>query len=369
MARDEMSRIRLKFVHSFVDRHGRARFYVRRKGHRKVPLPGLPGSFEFMAAYAAATAVATPSIEVGAKKRSHPGSLSSAVAAYYTSHAFTALAPSTQGKQRGVLERFREAHGDKPMRLLPRKFIIQMLAPMKPFEATNTLKAIRKLCQFCLDHEMIDADPTLGIKIKVPRSDGHQTWSEAEIAQYEAAHPLGTKARLALSLGLYTAQRRGDVIRMGPQHVRDGALTVRQGKTGTGLLIPVLDKLQAAIDAAPTKHLTFLTTKTGRAYAACDFSIQFRAWCDEAGLPAHCVFHGLRKAALTRLAGDGCSVHEIAAISGHKSLREVQRYTQAVDQMQLARAAMAKKNKREQEGGQPDAPPVANLSKINEMER
>ena len=34
--------------------------------------------------------------------------------------------------------------------------------------------------------------------------------------------------------------------------------------------------------------------------------------------------------------------HEIAAITGHAGLSEVQRYTKAVDQVRLARAAMGK---------------------------
>ena len=107
------------------------------------------------------------------------------------------------------------------------------------------------------------------------------------------------------------------------------------------LAIPVLPELAAIIDATPIGHLTLLTTKTGKSYEANDFSQQFRAWCDAAGLPPHCVFHGLRKAALTRLADAGKSVHQIAAVSGHKTLKEVERYTRTADQRRLAREAMA----------------------------
>jgi len=46
----------------------------------------------------------------------------------------------------------------------------------------------------------------------------------------------------------------------------------------------------------------------------------------------NCSAHGLRKAAARRLAEAGCTEHEIAAITGHASLREVQRYTKAADQ-------------------------------------
>ena len=55
-----------------------------------------------------------------------------------------------------------------------------------------------------------------------------------------------------------------------------------------------------------------------------------------------CTIHGLRKAACRRLAEAGCTVHEIAAISGHATLKEVERYTKAADQARLAQAAMAR---------------------------
>src|SRR5262249_34392397 len=140
-----------------------------------------------------------------------------------------------------------------------------------------------------------------------------------EVLQFETFHPVGSKARLALALGLYTAQRRGDVIRMGRQHIKDGALSITQEKTGARLLIPIHPELQQILDATPTGHLTLLTTKSGKSYSAGDFSEQFRAWCDAAGLPLACNSHGLRKTAARRLAEAGCSAHEISAITGHAS--------------------------------------------------
>jgi hypothetical protein len=40
-----------KYCNGFIDRHGKVRWYFRRAGFKKVPLPGLPWSPEFMAAY------------------------------------------------------------------------------------------------------------------------------------------------------------------------------------------------------------------------------------------------------------------------------------------------------------------------------
>jgi integrase len=336
---EAVTRIRLKYVQAWVDREGRVHRYFRRPGFPRVRLPGLPGSAEFMNAYQEALGSAPEPVGV---KRNKPGSLSAAIAGYYGSQAFRSLTGGTPRMRRAILERFRDEHGDKPIALLPKKFIIAMLDRMEPFAARNWLKAIRHLMRFCVQHGMVREDPTAGIKLKAVKSDGLHTWSDDEIAQFEAHHPIASKARLALALGLYTAQRRGDVIRIGRQHIRDGVLTVRQEKTGMALAIPVHPHLQTIIDATPIGHLTLLTTKSGRSYGANDFSEQFRAWCDAACLPKLCTFHGLRKAALTRLADAGCTVHEIAAISGHASLKMIERYTKAADQKRLAVSAMTR---------------------------
>src|SRR5262249_17458607 len=115
---------------------------------------------------------------------------------------------------------------------------------------------------------------------------------------------------------------------------------IRQQKTGAVLAIPVHPDLAAIIAATGHGHLTLLTTKRGGSYDANVFSAEFRKWCRAAGLPQHCTFHGLRKASLTRLADAGCTAHEIAAISGHRTLAEVERYTRKADQQRLARSAM-----------------------------
>jgi len=206
-------------------------------------------------------------------------------------------------------------------------------------------------------------DPTVGIKpAKSVASGGYHSWSEEEIAQYEAKHPIGTRARLAMGLLLYTAQRRGDIVRMGPQHVRDGMITVRAQKTsrttGKVLRIPVHRTLAELLVAAPTKHLTFLITRAGAPFSAAGFGNKMREWCDEAGLP-QCTAHGLRKAECRRLAEAGCSEHEIAAISGHESLSEIRTYTRAAEQARLARAAMQTVTR-----AFPDAKPQRRLSNL-----
>jgi integrase len=313
-------------------------YYFRRPGFPRTRLPGPPLSPAFMAAYQAA--MASP-LALGAS-RSKAGSVAAATAAYIVSPEFSALAPGTRNARRAILQRFRNDHGELPIGQMPPKFIALMISKLKPHAARNYFKAVRALCQFCVANEMITSDPTQNLKLPKVKSDGHHTWTPDEIAAFEAHHLIGTKARLAFALGLYTADRRGDVIRIGRQHIRDGVLTMRQEKTGALLVVPVHPDLQTIIDATPIGHLTLLTTKDGKAYGATGFSKQFRAWCDAAELPKRCVFHGLRKTLLTRLADAGCTAHEIAAISGHKSLREIERYTRQADQRRLARAALGR---------------------------
>jgi integrase len=309
-----MTKIDLRYIQEFRDRHGKMRRYFRRPGSARVPLRGHPGSADFMEAYQAALAGhEVPRRDIGAG-RSAPGSVSAAIAAYYLDSSFQhGLAPATQKMRRAILERFRAEHGDKRIALLERPHIAKMLGAKRPYAARNWLKTIRGLMQFTILIGLRQRDPTEGIRpAKAPTTDGFHSWSEEEIARYETRHPIGTQARLAMALILYTAQRRSDIVRMGPQHFRNGMIIVRAQKTsrstGKVLQIPIHPELALLLAATPAEHLTYLTTKTGAPFTAAGFGNKFREWCDEAGL-AHCSAHGLRKAQCRRLAEAGCSEH------------------------------------------------------------
>jgi integrase len=333
-----VSRIRLPYIKAWVDKKtGKSYWRFRRRGYKEVALPGLPGSDEFMEAYRAAGQTRA---EIGTK-RTRAGSVNAAIVGYYQSLAFRALAPGTQRQRRRILEKFRAELGDRPIAGMPPKFIALTLNRLKPQAARNWLKAIRHLMQYAVSVELVPVDPTRDIKL--PRVSGteHRPWADTEIAAYEAAHPVGSKARLAFALGYYTAQRRSDVVRMGRQHINGGFIQIKQDKTKTMLDIPLHPRLRTIIDAAAGDML-FLTTKTGKPYNANDFSVQFRQWCNEGGLPRDCHFHGLRYSAAKTLAEVGCTPHQIAAITGHRTIAMVQKYSRAAEQRRLATEAMAK---------------------------
>lgn len=340
-------KIKLEHVHSFINRHGKQRYYYRRPGRPKIRLPDDPASAAFLEAYHAARAahVILPPQQLG-KKRSPEGTVAGAIAAYYQHNSFRdGLAPSTQAMRRAILERLRSEHGDKPLVLLERRHIAVMLGKMKPYAAHNWLKTLRGLMAFAVEVELLRDDPTTGIKrAQTKASTGFHSWTEGEILQYEAHHPVGSRGRLALALLLYTAQRRSDIVRLGPQHVRDGTITLRPQKTlrtsAKTLELPLHPALAEVIAATPTGHLSFLVTTPGAPFTAAGFGGWFRERCNEAGLP-HCTAHGLRKAQCRRLAEAGCSEHQIAAVTGHENLAEIRRYTHAAAQKKLAFAAYA----------------------------
>jgi integrase len=327
----------LPFVHAYRDRHGHTRHYFRRRGFRKIPLPGALGSEEFMAAYSAALAN-TDRVPVGAG-RTKVGSLDAAIKGYLASGAFMNLAPSSQRVRRDVLEGLAGEHGQLPVAGIARRHIVKLLDAKagKPGAAINLLSALRVVLRYSVEVGLRADDPTIGVRGPKLREGGFYPWTEDDIARFEAHHPIGTKARLALALLLYTAQRRSDVIRFGRQHVRDGCVHLRQAKTGKALAIPIHPELQAVIDAARGDNLTFLVSEAGGPFSSDGFYAWFRRCCRQAGVTAAATPHGLRKAACRRLAEAGCSAAVIASISGHKSLREVQRYIDSADQAKLAR--------------------------------
>src|SRR5215472_15564142 len=271
-----------KYVQAWVDAEGRPHCYFRRRGFPRVPLKGLPWSPSFMAEYEKAMSGARTAIGAGRVK---PGSVAAVVAEYFDSQQFfTSKKPGTQRMRRGILERFRAAYGERPMVSLPADWIEALLDTKPPHAARSWRATLRSLCQFGVKRRYLRTDPTANIKLRAVKSDGFHCWTDAEIAQFERYHPIGTKPRLAFALLLYTMQRRSDVVRMGRQHLSDclderlraqgvrHMLSIRQQKTGKPLVLPVRPNLQAVIDATPSEHLTFLVTATGKPYGGNHFS-------------------------------------------------------------------------------------------------
>jgi integrase len=302
-------------------------------------LPGLPWSPGFMAAYEAACK--NDKTEIGAS-RTLPGTVSAALVAYYQHPAFTdALAKVTQQNRRAILENFRREHGDKRISLMHMQALQATINRKTPASQRNFKRAMRGFLDFCMAHYLIKVDPMAGIKLSKMKVRGHHTWTDEEITQYRACHAPGTRARLALELLLQTGHARADVVRMGPQHVRSGTLSMRRQKTNVQFDIPLLPDLITEINLHPKNSLAFLISEHGKPFGAASFGNKFRSWCNEAGLK-HCAAHGLRKASAVRHALNGASAFELMAWHGWKTIGEAQRYVEEANRIRLSENAGAK---------------------------
>lgn len=333
-----------KWCSEFQDRHGKWRVRARRKGWRTHYFKAPAGTDEFREEYSRWLAgEAMPMGRGGKAPRGNPGTVTALVEKLYRSAEWASLSKSTKATYRGIIERFRAANGDKPFALIERRHVREMVAQKAttPAAANNLLRMIRMLMRFAVDEGLRVDDPTAGVKPIRIRGDGFHTWTEEEIAAFEAHWPIGTMQRLAFALLLYTGQRRSDVVTMGRQHLRGGHIQVQQQKTGARLSIPVHWELQAVLDGADKDNMTFLVTSFGKPFTPAGFGNWFREACNEAALPKRCAAHGLRKAACRRMAEANCSPNQIAAITGHRTLKEVSRYTSAADQERLAGSAMS----------------------------
>jgi integrase len=348
--------VKLENVKADVDRHGNARYYFRPPGYRPglgiklTRLPGIPYSTEFMDALAAAKTVPISPIKIepGAT-RSRPGTLNALIARYKASAAFLKNRPNSQTQNRLMLDKLGTAFGDLLIAKFERRHAKDLLdsKTSTPTVAKRLLTILNALVVEALDLGWIKINPLVGLKVTLPKSEGILNWEEEEVAHYRANYPMGTMERAALELLLNMAARREDAIRMGPAHVKNGELTYTQIKTGAHLTIPLLPATLEAIAAlGPNGHLVFLLNDSSRPFTEENFTKWFAKRCRRISLNRasktgkKLSAHGLRKATCVALAEAGCTDQHIKAISGHMSLKEVERYTKGVRQKLMARQAM-----------------------------
>ena len=346
---------RLKFLTEDTDRHGNVRLYVRKTGEKKIRLRETPGTKAFLEEYWNAVKGKKQLPPKAARRASlDKGSLRWLCVQYYQSAPYTQLTERTRYVRRRILDRICETDGDKPYATMEARHVRKRRDDhaKKPEAANAMIKALRQLFAFALEYELAERNPAKDVPYLKANSDGFYSWSHEDVRAFEERHPVGSKARLALALLLYTGQRRSDVVSLGPQHVKDGWITLTQTKNKSRkpvtLSIPVLPELQAMLDQTATGNLAFLTTQFGKPFTPDGFGNWFRKRCDEAGLP-RCSAHGLRKAGAAMAAENGATERQLMAIFGWSTMKEAARYTKAARQKVLAASGM-KLLSREQSG-------------------
>lgn len=341
MARPRMNKVLPRYASEFPDRHGKTRVRLRRKGWVSIYVHAEPGTPEFTEAYR--NWEREGRIEV-AVDRAKPGSFDDLISRFYKSKHWKQIKPSTQIGYRGELERFRKIYGKRTVATMTARHVGNLINKMadRPSAANNLRKRLGQLFKFAVQLGWRTDNPASVVSGLRIRSEGYRTWQEEQIAQFEAKFAVGTMPRLAFDLALYTAQRRSDVRTMGPQHVKNGEITVKQLKTGRSITIPLHPNLAESIARTTTGHLAFLLSSRGIPFQSTQsFGNWFGDRCREAGLEGYAM-HGLRKAASRRMAETGLTNQEIKSITGHVTDSEVARYTREAEQITIARRAMAK---------------------------
>lgn len=346
-----------------LDRNWRtreARYYFRAPGRAKVRLRENPGTEAFDREVACARlgvayepAGASPKAKVTLKRQHEVGTVDWLLE-QYKRRIKGKINDTLLARRSTILEdvcdyKFGDVRcGDLPYKDMLRRHVLDMRDELRetPGAQNEIVRAISALFSWAIENDIESVQSNPAAKIKLLYSgDGFHTWTVEEVQQYEAKHLAGTKARLMLHLALYTGLRLNNLAILGRQHIRDGLLTIRPGKTkktsGVTVEIPVLPELQKTIDESQVGNLTLLVTEFGKPFSTKGLGNKMRDWCNEADL-FHCSTHGLRKAGATIAAENGATDEELMAIFGWTTKGQTTRYTKKARRKKMAAGAMHK---------------------------
>jgi len=327
----------LPYVNAYKDRHGRMRYYFRRKGYERRALPH-PDAANFLEAYHEAS---KPIARVEPSQTFLPGTFKALCHEYEHSAEFGQLAKSTQRETRYVLNALVAKHGDNPLIKFERRHIRILRDSMKdkPGAANKMLRVLKVLLGFAVEREYIERSPAT--RIKMLKGGEHRAWTAQELLAFQSRWPLGSLERTGYALALYTGQRRADVAALHWTDIAGTAFKLTQGKTGTVLVIPLHPELKKALAAVHPRAETILA-KNGRSLSPIYFGHLMAKAIEATGLDVKCVLHGLRKSAAVALIDAGCTPHQAMAITGHKTAQMLELYAKRRDQEKLGKAAMRK---------------------------
>jgi integrase len=330
-----MPRPRPPYLLREVNRHGKTVWYVRKGDGPRIRIRGEFGTPAFNAAYQAAVTGEAPPGEAKAAA----GTLRWLVERYRDSTAWTGLSLATRRQRENILRPILEKSGHQPVSRITRREIVAGRDRRRetPAQARHFLDTMRGVFEWAVDADLVKTDPTEGVKPPAAKTKGFPVWTDEDMEAFEAKWPLGTRQRLAYTLLLYTGLRRGDAVKVGKQHVRDGVLRLKTEKTGIEVAIPILPELDAALKAGPTGDLHYIVGDKKKPMTKEGFGNWFSEVCREAGVKKSA--HGLRKAGATRAANNGATVAQLEAIFGWSGGGMASLYTRSANREKLAKDA------------------------------
>lgn len=291
---------------------------------------------------------------------SDPQSLASLIRAYQRSPQWTALASRTVENYVRYLKPLSHIGHVKVVEIRRKHLMLirnEIMASRGPGAADAFCRAASALFAWAVDYEWIENSPAVRLR-KAIQLNELPTWTEEQVDIALAGLP--EHYRRAVVLALHTGQRRGDLCALRWDAYRDGRLTIeqeksrRRGKATVKVSIPIVAELGAELDRwkREARGLTILETSRGMPWIPGYLSRTLPLELRKLGLPKGLNIHGLRKLAATRLANAGCTAHEIASITGHRTLAMVELYTKAANQRILSDAAVLKLKRKPRSGNQ-----------------
>ena len=279
------------------------------------------------------------SVRIAETKRE--GTFGALVTVYRQSvHYKDKLSSNTRRTYDRYLDRLLVAYADAPLiEMTPEDIQVRVMDANAdtPAAADAMLSILRTLYKFALKRKRGLSDWTEGIEAYNDHKD-REPWPanvlDAALSSDDA------NFRLAVHLALYTGQRPGDVCAMTWSAVQGNTISVRQQKTKTMLEIEMHPALAAELARAvrSDRHIFILSNLRGDRLTG----EVFWKWCrrHSAKFRLRLGPHGLRKNATNELFDAGCSVAQVAAVTGHKSLRMLEHYGKGRSQKNLAKGAV-----------------------------
>jgi integrase len=338
---DNMPRPRPPHLHREITRHGKAVWYVRIGKGPRLRLRSAYGTPEFEKEYHAAV-TNRPRPKHGAPAS---GTLEWLIDRYRETTAWSDLSLPTRRQRENIFRQLVGTAGDIPYA----KITVQVIEAGRerrsatPHQARHFLDAMRGLFRWAAASKLVKSDPTASVhNPKRPKGRGFIPWTEEHVEAYERRWPLGTHERVWLDVLLYTGLRRGDAVRLGRQHVRDGIATLKTEKSqgDVTVTLPILPILGQTLAAGPCGDLSYICGRNGAPLTKESFGNMFKDACRAAGVPGSA--HGVRKIAATRAANSGATVAQLEAIFGWTGGTMAALYTRSADRRRLSLEAMHK---------------------------
>lgn len=270
--------------------------------------------------------------------------LKAVIIQFQQSTAWRELASSSQASYRVAFEQMAVLH-DSHIGSIKRRHVARLADHYadRPGTAHRVQSALVRLLNFAVERELIPFNPAAGLR--KPKLGHHAPWSDEQLAWAMTEAP--EQLRRLIVLGLYSAQRVSDLVRMSWAQVQGDSIEVRQVKTGQLVWVPCHRELRAELASwrAEAQGPTILVTSWGKPWrspnsAAANFNQWKQRHCAEVLEGA--TLHGLRVTAATKLAEAGCTPHEIMAVTGHTTLAMVEHYTRDAQRRRNAGAAVLK---------------------------